>query len=48
MGMQSAVLDCLAEINVAAWFEEYNTLTVLTSDFKVAKLRTSMRRQTKS
>ena len=32
MGMQSAVLDCLAEINVAAWFEEYNTLTVLKSD----------------
>lgn len=32
MGMQRAVVDCLAEINVDAWFEEHNTLTVLTSD----------------
>ena len=38
MGMQSAVLDCLAEINVAAWFEEYNTLTVLTSDYQNCKV----------
>ena len=38
MGMQSAVLDCLAEINVAAWFEEYNTLTVLTSDYQSCKV----------
>lgn len=32
MGMQRAVMDCLAEINVAAWFEGHNTLTVLSSD----------------
>ena len=38
MGMQRAVLDCLAEINVAAWFEENNTLTVLTSDYQRVRL----------
>jgi len=34
MGMQKAVLASLAEINVAGWFEEDNTLSILTTDLR--------------